>query len=455
MRDKTPFFLFIIMLMMASTYSCSIQQRRDSILSIALPDKPWAVAIKANGFKVQSHKFLPNEESVHIYAKNEASKMDIAVDIVKTSQKFSSKDARAYYLKSFFLEMPLNEEDLKLYEVGTFAIFEFTIKEYQGLQINQRHAVAFLVKDDNLVTINFRTVFAVGEDGLFEDLLNNIKIDDSSIRSSAQYFEYGRGYFMNEDYKNAVKYYEKALSSEKENSQLDKGKWGILIDELGVANLRAKNFRRAEEIFLYGISRDEHHALFYYNLACVYAETDDLDNALLNLRKAFEYRSPYEGMPDPMKDASFERFLKNERFIKTLEEPPIATLAYSEIKKEEKESRVKIPAFVEGKWSGVIIAVRNKITGQSDEYAVNLKSNFHLPDSDIKIWIEHLLPDFMIDVDNRLTSASNQPNNPAVYMEVFEGSNVIYRGWQYAKFPMIKPIEHPKYEIYLNSGIPR
>ena len=321
MRNKSA-LLSIITLIIVSSFACSLQKRKDVTLDIALPEKPWAVAINADGFKVQSHKFLPNEETVHLFAENEAPKMDIVIDIVKAPEKGNSEAARAYYLKSFFLEMPLKEEDIKRYELGEMTIFEFTIKEYGGIQINQRHAVAFLVKDDKWVIIHLRSVFDMGEEKRFEKVLKKIKINESSIRSSAQYFEYGRGYYMNEDYKNAVKYYEKALSLEKENPQFDKGKWGILIDELGVANLMVKDFKRAEEIFLYGISQDEHPALFYYNLACVYAETDDLDNALLNLKKAFEYRSANEGMPDPVRDSSFERFLKNEKFIKAVEQLP-------------------------------------------------------------------------------------------------------------------------------------
>jgi hypothetical protein len=63
--------------------------------------------------------------------------------------------------------------------------------------------------------------------------------------------------------------------------------------------------------------------MFYYNLACAYAEMHDLDNAITNLKSAFEYKENMisgERIPDPATDDSFTRFLKNEKFRLALDE---------------------------------------------------------------------------------------------------------------------------------------
>ena len=57
--------------------------------------------------------------------------------------------------------------------------------------------------------------------------------------------------------------------------------------------------------------------MLHYNLACSYAEFDDLDSALGDLKFAFAYRQnglPGEELPDPAKDPSFRRFLADARF---------------------------------------------------------------------------------------------------------------------------------------------
>jgi predicted Zn-dependent protease len=74
----------------------------------------------------------------------------------------------------------------------------------------------------------------------------------------------------------------------------------------------------AEKTFQYGVSREPAYPMFYYNLACTYAELNELDRSLLNLAKAGQYRSnmiPGEKWPEPTKDPSFQRFLNNKKFI--------------------------------------------------------------------------------------------------------------------------------------------
>ena len=59
--------------------------------------------------------------------------------------------------------------------------------------------------------------------------------------------------------------------------------------------------------------------MFLYNLACTAGERNDMEKAMDYLQKAFALKAngiPGEGMPDPRKDDSFERFMSNSRFRK-------------------------------------------------------------------------------------------------------------------------------------------
>jgi hypothetical protein len=79
--------------------------------------------------------------------------------------------------------------------------------------------------------------------------------------------------------------------------------------------------KHAQETFEYGITKDPEYPMFYYNLACTFAEGNDSNRALEQLRLAFKYRSNMiagEQLPDPAKDASFRRFMKNATFLKAL-----------------------------------------------------------------------------------------------------------------------------------------
>jgi hypothetical protein len=81
--------------------------------------------------------------------------------------------------------------------------------------------------------------------------------------------------------------------------------------------------KTAKTIFEYGLSEDPTYPIFHYNLACAYAELNDLDNALVHLKAAAANKAnmiPGERMPDPRTDSSFRPFLQDERFRKTVSE---------------------------------------------------------------------------------------------------------------------------------------
>jgi hypothetical protein len=119
---------------------------------------------------------------------------------------------------------------------------------------------------------------------------------------------------------------------------------------------------------------------------------------------------------------------------------------------------LQVPDFVKGKLSAARIILEDKMTKKKLEYTVKLNSDFPVPNSDLKITVGEFIPDFRMNGLN-LTSASNQPNNPALAIRVFEGGKQIFPapgkqwGWLFAKVPAIHPFEHQKYGIFLKEGV--
>ncbi len=123
-----------------------------------------------------------------------------------------------------------------------------------------------------------------------------------------------------------------------------------------------------------------------------------------------------------------------------------------------KELKVMIPDTVKGKWSAVKLIVEDKTSKTRQEYTVNLNSEFKVPNSTLKITVGDFIPDFKLNGDT-ITSASNDPNTPAVGVKVFEGNKQVFPaagkkwGWLYSKFPTMHPFEHPQYGLFLKEGI--
>lgn len=133
----------------------------------------------------------------------------------------------------------------------------------------------------------------------------------------------GSAFYLRHDYKNAIGPYQRALDLEKANPTLSDTLWRVLIDNLGMAYGITGDLKHAKATFEYGISKDDKYPLFYYNLACTYGEMNEMDDAIKNLKLAFERKANIikgEKMPDPSKDSSFARFIDDPKFKAALKE---------------------------------------------------------------------------------------------------------------------------------------
>lgn len=122
------------------------------------------------------------------------------------------------------------------------------------------------------------------------------------------------------------------------------------------------------------------------------------------------------------------------------------------------KTQIIVPVSVKGKWESAKIVLEDKVSKTKHEYTVKLNSDFVVPNSALKIHVGDFLPDFRMD-GLTLTSSSNQPNNPALSIKVYENNKQIFPapgrqwGWLFAKVPSIHPFEHPKYGITLKEGV--
>jgi len=116
------------------------------------------------------------------------------------------------------------------------------------------------------------------------------------------------------------------------------------------------------------------------------------------------------------------------------------------------ETKVVVPEAVKGKWDAVKLVIEDKLAKKTSEVTVKLDSEYTIPNSNLKIKVGEFLPDFKMD-GLTITSSSNEPNNPAVRVAVYENGKEIFKGWLYSKFPTIHPFQHDKYGITLKEGV--
>lgn len=142
---------------------------------------------------------------------------------------------------------------------------------------------------------------------------------------------------------------------------------------------------------------------------------------------------------------------------KEKEEPPPApahtpTMQQPTVVMPRGQTTVIVPEEVKGKWDAVVLEIVDKSTNSSQQITIKLGDEYQIPNSNIKIKVGEFLPDFRMD-GLTITSASNEPKNPAVHVTIYEGEKQIFSKWLYSKFPTIHPFQHEKYRITLIKGI--
>ena len=116
---------------------------------------------------------------------------------------------------------------------------------------------------------------------------------------------------------------------------------------------------------------------------------------------------------------------------------------------------VRVPDSVKGKWQAVKLKVEVK-SGVSAPQIVTVKlgGDLTIPGSALKLRVDDFLPALQVK-DSEITSASNEPSNPAVLVTIREGDKETFKGWLFGKFPEMQPFEHQTYRITLVEGIPK
>lgn len=94
-------------------------------------------------------------------------------------------------------------------------------------------------------------------------------------------------------------------------------------DQLGVIYGMSGKFDRSIALYRKAIAHDPDYPPYYYNLACSYSESGNLEQAIVNLQEAYKRKDKwpqYQSFPDPRKDDSFKNWLNEERFVAALKD---------------------------------------------------------------------------------------------------------------------------------------
>jgi len=116
------------------------------------------------------------------------------------------------------------------------------------------------------------------------------------------------------------------------------------------------------------------------------------------------------------------------------------------------EATVNLPPEVKGKWKAIKVSVEDKKNKTKKEVTVNIGQDADVPGTKLNIKAVEFVPSFVMQGLN-ITSASNEPNNPAAKVVISEGGKEIFKGWLFQKFPTTHAFSHPDYAVTLSGAV--
>jgi hypothetical protein len=122
-------------------------------IKLTVPNFKWELNIKLKDFKYEEYTLNPELNGRYFRASNEKDHMLITI-FMEYDPKFSNANEYRNHIWNRISRMPENIVDTSTYEKGILLMSQYTIQKNKGIEINQKHLNAYLVRDNMCIDIH-------------------------------------------------------------------------------------------------------------------------------------------------------------------------------------------------------------------------------------------------------------------------------------------------------------
>ncbi len=110
--------------------------------------------------------------------------------------------------------------------------------------------------------------------------------------------------------------------------------------------------------------------------------------------------------------------------------------------------KLQLDDEVIAKWKVVNLEISDNTAGQKKAIKVNVGQKVSLKGDGLYLLVKAYVPDYALSED-AIVSRSNEPNNPAIQVELQEGDKVVSTGWIFEKLPDFNSYGDTRYGLVL------
>jgi len=293
--------------------------------SYRLPDKKGTLLI-TTGMKTKSIELVDDDSQLRVKWDSPANLMTMTAFVQLAETPGDARTCRDTWWPQTERNIVsvAKIKDKQFREQDGVALVEYMVAKFQKTT-NQKHVHAYLAGGDVWAEVHISKVdFKPEDQALFDAILRTLRLQVDHVTNSRDYWRWGAIASNQAEYKKAAKYFQKSLDLERISPALEPRILRRMVADLGHFYEKFGDLARAKETLEYGLSKYPDYPLYHYNLACVIALTQKMDESLAELRLAYANRkNKYpedEDLLDPREDDCFGKFAKEQKFIQAVRE---------------------------------------------------------------------------------------------------------------------------------------
>ena len=293
------------------------------VIPVYFPDESWALLVDKYSYVLDKYDISDDNKQVYAIAFDQDAGVMMSIFMEKVKEKGTALDVRKKYFE-LAEKSPIKKSGIKMTEAKDKAMVEYMVEEYDGKKLDQKNVNIYMAQGDAWIDVHLsKANYKPADESLFDRIKNTLRIKEKYEPSVWETMGFGSHLFMGKKYSKAAEFFKKALDVKDSLKLLGRDNYIVLIDSLGMAYGISGDFKKSKEALEYGIKQFPEYPMFYYNLACTFAEMNDYDSTLKNLKQALKNKNnklATEEFPDPKTDSSFKKYIDKKDFIQAIEE---------------------------------------------------------------------------------------------------------------------------------------
>ena len=271
---KNIIYAFLILIFVFACSSSKYLTKKNDHYELTIAHVNWIISFPRSDLSLDVKESNPQGTAVYHMFTNKKTGLIVSFFIEPAIDFTDPVSYRDKYLEDVN-QMYDNAVNLVKKDFTDYALLEYLVPEIQDIKIDHQHINAMFVKDDYWIDLHLSKVnFKPEEQRLFYDFIKSVNFQqksnnrkytdaqDSLTQTTLKYFQYGSVAYIKGKYKNAIKWYKKALDQENQQPTLKSDFWYVLIDNLGMAYGISGDLSNAREIFEFGLSKDPDYPMF-------------------------------------------------------------------------------------------------------------------------------------------------------------------------------------------------